>query len=101
MTAMTANELQEQLHSLLDEAEHQRESAPILKLPVGLPAAIDWLKYMAEVVSSGTLSKEVLERQSFAIFRLVTDDDAFEQSEIGQKLLHLSAAMKDVALSSV
>jgi len=55
---------------------------------------------MKELIEAGTLNEEILKREAFGIFRLVTDDGDFEESEIGKELIELSRAMRQVNLNS-
>ena len=99
MSRVTVADLQRRTETLIADAERMLQSDN-KNLPVGLPTAVRGLHYLRELIASGNLNGEILKKQAFGIFRLVSDEGTFEESDIGKELLQLSTAMREVDLTS-
>lgn len=93
MDKPTVSSVQKHIETLISKSE-QLIDADSANMPVALPGAVRWLRYMHELLSQGQFTHEDLADQSFAIFRVVTDDGYFEESDIGKELLELGGELK-------
>lgn len=94
MDKPTVSSVQKHMERLISKSEHLIDTGG--EVPDSLPAIVQWLRYMQQLLAQGRFNKEDLARQSFGIFRVVSDDVCFEESDLGKELLELGGELREL-----